>query len=163
MLLYIRHGDDRGNDIYRHDRPLNDHGCHRARREAKHLVEKYGHPHRVVVSPFRRALGTLTAMSPHFNLPVEVHQDPRIAQRLHGKQQHDPHLSPETLAVITVNEDEKAFRHRVAEHVRDARAWAALSTVWCITHQAVIEMVAPHFSKKVPDDLDFLDHVVMLD
>lgn len=161
-LLYLRHGDDRGNDIYRHDRPLNDRGRHKAAKEAQCLIEKYGHPHRVFVSPFRRTRETLTAMALHFDRPVEVHQDPRIAQRLSSKQQRDPRISPETLAAITVNEDEKAFHLRIIPHVRDARAWAALSTVWCITHQAVIEAVAPHFGRSVPDRLDFLDNVVML-
>jgi broad specificity phosphatase PhoE len=163
MLLYLRHGDDRGNDIYRHDRPLNDHGKHRAGKEARRLIKKYGHPNRVFVSPFRRAQETLTAMALHFDRPVEVHQDPRIAQLLSSKQQQDPHISPETRAVIIVNEDEKAFRHRVATHVRDARAWAAISMVWGITHQAVIEEIAPHFDTEVPKSLNFLDHVIMLE
>jgi broad specificity phosphatase PhoE len=102
-------------------------------------------------------------MALHFNRPVEVHQDPRIAQRLSSKQQREPHISPETLAAITVNEDEEAFSRRVSAHVRDARAWATVSTTWCITHQAVIEAAAPHFGAKLPNRLDFLDHVVMLE
>jgi phosphohistidine phosphatase SixA len=162
MLLYLRHGDDRGNDLYKHDRSLNDRGKHKVEKEARRLIKKYGHPHRVFVSPFRRTRETLTIMSLHFDRPVEVRQDPRIAQHLSRKQQITPHISPETLAAITINEDEEAFRRRVTSHVEDARAWAAISTVWGITHQAVIEEVAQHFGAKVPNSLDFLDHILML-
>lgn len=163
MLLYIRHGDDRGHDAYRHDRPLNEHGRHKADKEARRLIQKYGHPHRVFVSPFRRARETLAAMALHFEKPVEVHQDPRIAQHLSPKQQRDPHISPETLAAITVREDEEAFHHRIFTHVRNVQTWAAISTVWSITHQAVIEAIAPHFGKRVSSNLDFLDHIIMLE
>jgi broad specificity phosphatase PhoE len=163
MLLYLRHGDDRGNDVYRHDRPLNNHGIRKASKEALRLIQKYGHPHRVFVSPFRRARETLTAMAVHFERPVEIHQDPRIAQHLSSKQQRDPHISPETRAAITIKEDGETFRRRISAHVRDVRAWAAISTVWSITHQAVIETIAPHFGKSVSDNLAFLDHVLMLE
>lgn len=162
MLLYLRHGDDRGNDIYRHDRPLNDHGKHKAGKEAQRLIQKYGHPHRVFVSPFRRARDTLTAMSLYFDHPVEVHQDPRIAQYLSNKRQRNPHISPETLAAISIYEDDKIFHHRISAHVRDMRAWSAISTVWSITHQGVIEAIAPHFNKSVTKNLNFLDHIIML-
>lgn len=163
MLLYLRHGDDRGNDPYRHDRPLNARGRHEAGREARRLIKKYGHPHRVFISPFRRARDTLIAMTPHFERPVEIHHDPRIAQHLSSRQQRDPHISPETLATITLREDKETFRDRISAHVRDMRAWSASGTVWSITHQAVIEAIAPHFGKKISRSLDFLDHVLMLE
>lgn len=163
MLIYLRHGDDRGNDIYRQDRHLNDHGRHKASKKARRLIERYGHPDRVFVSPFRRALETLEVMAPRFNRAVEIHRDPRIAQRLSPKQQVAPHISPETLAVIMIAEDENAFQHRVADHVGDVLSRAGTETVWCITHQVVIEAVTPHFGMEAPRDLDFLDHVVVLE
>jgi phosphohistidine phosphatase SixA len=160
MLIYLRHGDDRGNDLYQHDRPLNTHGKHEAGKEARHLIEKYEHPNRVCFSPFRRARETLEAMATCFRRPVEVHQDPRIAQHLSKKQQRAPQISPETLKLITIHEDEETFQRRVSDHVRVARAWTG--TIWCITHQTVIEKIAPHFGMKAPRRLDFLDYVVML-
>jgi broad specificity phosphatase PhoE len=163
MLFYLRHGDDRGNDAYRHDRPLNAPGRQEVGRETRNLLEKYGHPCRVFVSPFRRARETLAVMTPHFQRYVEIHQDPRIAQRLSRRQQRETSISPETLATITLGEDRSDFRRRVAAHVRDMRVWAALGTVWCVTHQAVIEEVAPHFGKKIRKSLNFLDCVLMLD
>jgi broad specificity phosphatase PhoE len=132
VLIYLRHGDDRGNDVYRHDRPLNDRGKHRARKEAGRLIKKYGHPDSVFVSPFRRARETLEAMVACFERPVAVRQDLRLAQRLGTKQQRDPHIRPETLALITLNEDEDAFRCRVADHVKATRTCAATSTVWSL-------------------------------
>lgn len=162
MLIYLRHGDDRGHDSYHHDRPLNDKGRHKAAKKTRELIQKYGHPDRVFVSPFRRTRETLAAMSPHLDRPVEIHQDPRIAQRLRSKQQRDPRVSPETLATITLDENEEAFQHRIAAHVKDARQWATAGPVWGITHQAVIEALGPHFGKKTRGSLDFLDHVLML-
>lgn len=163
MLLYLRHGDDRGDDIYRHDRPLNAQGRQEVARETRKLLDRFGRPHHVFVSPFRRARETLAVMTPHFQRHVEVHQDPRIAQRLSGRQQREANISPETLAAITLGEDGHAFRRRVAAHVRDMRAWAALGAVWCVTHQAVIEEAAPHFGRKIKGSLDFLDSVLMIE
>jgi len=163
MLIYLRHSDDRGDDVYRHDRRLNDRGKRKAAKEARRLIEKYGHPDTVFVSPFRRAVETMDCMTVHFERPVDIHRDPRVAQHLGDKQRRDPSVSPQTLEVIVVNEDIAAFRTRVADHVADARRRAAAgAAVWVITHQVVIEEAATHFGVEIPGDLDFLDHVVML-
>jgi broad specificity phosphatase PhoE len=163
MLIYLRHGDDRGDDDYRHDRRLNDRGKKQASKEAKQLIETYGHPDVVFVSPFRRAIETVDCMTVHFARPVEIHRDARIAQHLSGKQQRDPKVSPATLEVIVVDEDRDAFKKRVAEHVGRVRRRAKEgSAIWCVTHQVVIEEIAEHFDVKISGSLDFLDHVVML-
>jgi broad specificity phosphatase PhoE len=158
MLLYLRHGDDRGNDEYRHDRRLNDRGREKASKVAKRLVEKYGCPDVVLVSPFRRALETVEAMKERFEQPVTIHSDARIAQYVGNK--IDPKISPETATWVSVTEDQAAFRQRIAAHVTDVRY--ANGAIWCVTHQVVIEEIAEHFGVKISDDLDFLDHVVML-
>lgn len=163
MLIYLRHSDDRGEDVFRHDRRLNDRGRKMAAKEAKHLIEKYGHPDVVFVSPFRRAVETLDSMTKHFEHPVEIHRDPRIAQCLSDRQRRDPSISPETLEVIVIDEDRGMFKQRVAEHIAQARRRAQEgSMIWCITHQAVVEEVAAQCEVKISGDLDFLDHVVML-
>jgi broad specificity phosphatase PhoE len=158
MLLYLRHGDDRGDDVYRHDRRLNDRGREKAAKAAKRLIEKHGHPDVAYVSPFKRAIETLDVMSTRFDRPVDVRRDPRIAQCLLGKR--DPQVRPETRSVIDVTESLDAFRSRIAAHVAEARAMPGV--VWCITHQAVIEEAARHFGVDVSSDLDFLDCAIML-
>lgn len=160
MLIYLRHGDDRGDDAYRHDRPLTDRGKEKAAKAAKRLIEKYGHPDVVYVSPFRRALETLEAMTPRFEREVAVRRDRRVAQHLSEKQQRAPLVRPETLAQADVAEDRGAFRRRVAEHVEEVRH--ASGVIWCVTHQVVIEEIAVQLDKDVPANLDFLDYVVML-
>lgn len=163
MLLYLRHGDDRGDDEYRHDRRLNDRGRKKARKEAKRLIEEYGHPDAVFVSPFRRAIETLNCMTAHFTRPVDVHRDRRIAQHLSAKQRAAPSISPETLEIIAVDEDRDAFKKRISNHVEDVqRRVNEGATIWGITHQVVIEAVAEHFGLKISGDLDFLDHIVVL-
>jgi broad specificity phosphatase PhoE len=159
-LIYLRHGDDRGNDIYRHDHRLNKHGRAQAPKAAKRLIEKYGHPNTVLCSPFRRTLETLTAMSERFTRPVIVHSDSRLAQGLSEERQRDPQVSPETLAQIMLVEDKAAFQLRIAKHVSEVRRMSGV--IWCVTHQAVIEEVAIHFNVKIPERIDFLDHVVMV-
>ena len=161
MLIYLRHGDDRGNDVYRHDRPLNDRGRTKAGKAFGDLAEKYGHPDTVIVSPFRRAVQTLEAMAEHFTRVVYVQRDRRVAQYLSGK--HDPSISPETAVQIAVDEDRDGFRARVSDHVEDVRRRNQVGTViWCITHQIVIEEAAEYFGVKIPGNLDFLEDVVML-
>ena len=101
-------------------------------------------------------------MAPVFERSVETHIDPRIAQRLSKKQRNNPSVSPETLAIVDIDEDGDAFRRRVAAHVRDVRARAQAKSIWVITHQGVIEEVASQFGVKISGDLDFLDYVVMI-
>ncbi len=165
MLLYLRHGDDRDDDVYRHDCRLTDRGKKKASKQAERLIEKYGHPDRVFVSPFKRTLETLAAMSEHFSREVEVHRDPRVAQHLSQKQQGAPSVSPETLAQVAIVEDRDAFRRRVRDHVEDVLRRLqrrASEVIWCITHRAVIEEVADHFGVEISGGLGFLDHVAML-
>lgn len=163
MLLYLRHGDDRGENFYRHDRRLNDRGRKEAGKEARRLIDKLGHPDVVYVSPFRRAKETLACMADHFERAVETHCDRRIAQHLSNKQRKNPSISPQTLELVAIEEDDAAFRRRVADHVREARARAqGPLNIWAITHQVVIEEVAEQFDVKISGDLDFLDHVVMI-
>ena len=160
-LIYFRHGDDRGTDIYRHDRQLNGRGRKKARKTFGELAEKYGHPDTLFVSPFRRSIQTLETMIEQFKRPVDVHRDPRIAQYLGSKRA--PSVSPETAALVAVDESLEAFQARVGDHVEDARRRKGVgASIWCITHQIVIEEVADHFDVKIPGALDFLDHVIML-
>jgi broad specificity phosphatase PhoE len=159
VLIYLRHGDDRGDDVYRHDRCLNARGREKAEKAARRLIEKLGHPDVAYVSPFRRAVETMEVMSARFDRAVTVHRDPRIAQCLSEKQRRDPQVSPETRAQVVIDESPEAFRQRVANHVAEVRGTSGV--IWCVTHQAVIEVIAAHFGVKISDDLDFLDHVVM--
>ena len=162
MLVYLRHGDDRGDDVYRHDRRLNGRGRTDARKEAGRFVETLGHPDVVYVSPFRRTRETLACMAAVFERPVETHDDPRIAQHLSKKQRSNPSVSPQTLAIVNIDEDGDTFRRRVADHVRSVRHLAQAKIVWAITHQSVIEEVASQLGVKISGDLDFLDYVVMI-
>lgn len=161
MLIYLRHGDDRGAEIYRHDRHLNSRGKKRAGKAFGKLTEKYGHPDTLFVSPFRRAIQTLEAMTVRFKRPVDIHRDPRVAQYLGDKK--EPLVSPETAALVVRDESWGAFQTRIRLHVEDVRGRERVgATIWCVTHQIVIEEVALCFGVKIPGDLDFLDHVVML-
>lgn len=165
MLLYLRHGDDRGEDVYRHDRPLNDRGRKEARQEARRLIEKLGHPDLVYVSPFRRAKETLACVSGGFEREVETICDIRIAQRLSEKQRKKAGVHPETLALVDLDEEREAFRRRVTDHVREVRnriAKVPNLNIWAITHQGVIEEVARQFHVKIGGDLGFLDYVIMV-
>ena len=85
MLIYLRHGDDRGDHVYKHDRPLNDRGRKKARKAFEALLGTYGPPDTLFVSPLRRAIQTLDMMAPQFKRPVDMHRDPRVAQYLGGK------------------------------------------------------------------------------
>lgn len=161
MLIYLRHGDDRGDDVYKHDRPLNDRGRKKSREAFDALIEKYGHPDTLFVSPLRRALQTLEVMAPQFKRPVDVHRDPRVAQYLGRKR--EPIVSPATAAVVLLDEGLPAFRARVQAHAADAKRRSDVgAAIWCITHQIVIEEAATLFGVRISGDLDFLDHVVML-
>ncbi len=160
-LIYLRHGDDRGNDVHRHDRHLNERGRQAAVLAAAHLIETHGHPDVAYVSPYRRAVETIDAMSARFTQPVVVQRDPRVAQLLSEKRQRDPAISPETRAQVAIIEDRDAFRRRVASHVDEVQRHTA-AVIWCVTHQVVVERVAALLDVRMNGDLDFLDHLVVV-
>jgi broad specificity phosphatase PhoE len=163
MLLYLRHGDDRGDDSYRQDRRLSPRGKRKVPKKVLRLIEAYRQPDTVFVSPYRRALDTLEAVLPYFQHRPYVVRDARIARRLSDKQQRDPSVSPQTLEPVNIHETDKMFRARVASHVEEVRRRAAEEEdVWCITHQAVIKEIAAHFGVKIHSGLDFLDILVAL-
>lgn len=158
MLIYLRHGDDRRDDEYRHDRQLTVHGKEKASKKAKKLIENYGHPIVVYVSPLRRALQTYDVMSTdRFFRKVTLHKDSRLALHLGGKK--DPQVSPETLPYVALTEDRPAFEKRVLAQLTDAKRESGVT--WCITHQVVIELIADRTGVKISGSLDFLDHVVI--
>ncbi len=166
MLIYIRHGDDRDDDPdHRHDRRLTDRGKRRASRLAKRLIKKYGHPEVVHVSPFRRTRETLQAMTERFTSPVIVHCDVRLAQYLSKKQQRAPDVSPDTASAgAPIFETSDEFDLRVKQHVEEmhrAGHHRSSGAIWCITHTIVVQRVAGYFNVNEPDDLDFLDHLVI--
>ena len=99
-------------------------------------------------------------MASRFERDVPIRKDPRVAQHLSEKQQRDPQISPETSALVTIVESRAAFHDRIESHVKEVRA--AHGAIWCVTHQAVIEVIADHFGVKISEDLDFLDFVIML-
>jgi broad specificity phosphatase PhoE len=158
VLIYLRHGDDRRDDVYRHDRQLTLHGKEKASKKAKKLIENYGHPVSVYVSPLRRALQTFDVMSTdRFFRKVTMHKDSRLALHLGGKK--DPQVSPETLPFVALVEDRPTFEKRVLAQLDDVRQ--SKGNTWCITHQVVIELIAEHAGVKISGSLDFLDHIVI--
>lgn len=158
MLIYIRHGDDRSGGPYRHDRELTKQGRAKAAKQAVRLIKKYGHPNTVHVSPFRRTLETLEAMTSHFLKEVQTQQDLRVAQRTRKKKKQ---LHPATLAILSSREPEDpgAFYQRVVSHAKEIVVLPGVT--WIITHRAVLKKVAKYFSVK-EISLDFLDYFVII-
>jgi broad specificity phosphatase PhoE len=160
-LIYIRHGDDRGDDDYRHDRRLNDRGRKKASRAARRLIEDHGHPDVAYVSPYRRAVETLDAMSERFERPVTLRCDARVAQMLSEKQQRAPDVSPQTRDQVAIAETQEEFHRRITAHVEEVGRRTE-AVIWCVTHQAVIEEIAHRFGAKLGGDLDYLDHLIVV-
>lgn len=165
MLIYLRHADDHDDDAeHRHDRGITGKGARKASKLANKLIEQYGHPTAIYVSPFQRTRQTAAAMSERFEHPVPVHQEPRISRLFGKKQQRDPDISSKTADAVPIVETRETFHARVRAHAEDMRLAGhhrSTPVIWCITHKIVVKDIAKHFGVVVPKDFDFLDYIVI--
>jgi broad specificity phosphatase PhoE len=166
MMIYIRHGDDHSEDNkHHHDRRLNDRGKRKASKVAKRLIKEHGHPSIVYVSPFRRTVETIEAMTERFDRPVSVIQDPRIAQYFgKKKKRRGIEIGHELAGVISIDDNKDAFRMRVGQHIDDVRLadhHRSDVVVWCITHSVVLEHISDYFDEPLSDPVGFLDYLVI--
>ncbi len=165
MLIYLRHADDHDDDAeHRHDRGITSSGAKQARKLAKKLIKKYGHPSAIYVSPFQRTHQTVNAMSERFEHPVPVHQEPRISRLFSHKQQRDPDIGRATASVVPIVEERDEFHARVRTHIEAmqlAGHHRSSTAIWCVTHKIVVKDVAKHFGVDMPKEFDFLDYIVI--
>jgi broad specificity phosphatase PhoE len=165
MLIYIRHGNDHSDDNkHHHDRGLTDKGKRSASKAATRLIAEHGHPSIVYVSPFQRTLQTAEAMAEQFDRPVEVIQDPRIAQYFgKKKRRRGIKIGRELAALAPLDDDKAAFRLRVDQHIEDVRLanhHRSDVVVWCVTHTIVLKHIGKQFGESA-SDLDFLDYIAI--
>jgi len=164
-LIYIRHADKEYSNgdanIYKHDPGITETGVKNAKLVCNHLIEQYGIPILVLVSPYKRTRETAETMlsqidkidkkkimfidtelseylGNHRNVPIDVHDKTRIY--------NPPH--PETFAQM---------KTRVKSHQNKIQVYSSYKktgVVWVITHGLIMKQIAKlngiNISKEFP-------------
>lgn len=162
-LHYIRHGHDEYDDAtYNHDNRITDEGRKAARRLAIKLVRKYGPPHKIYCSPFRRTVATLAEMTRILDRIPEVVYSTDLSRYFTASNRADPDIAPETGEFgVPIDEGKEGFLRRVEKHVADMRHHQrGDKVVWCITHALVFKRVARLHAVPCPSRVPFLAHFV---
>lgn len=179
MYLFIRHAEKshrNGHPIsavsnsetreYSYDPTITSNGATAAKHLGAILVEKYGRPTKVIISPYLRA--RQTALQMLTCLPIELRPEPQVDTRLseylghHRGKQIDLH--PLTIAYRPPCDE--SFEN-LEERVRNYASTLQIDPqdrVWVVTHGLVIKLLAKHFhcsDHKRPYHLGFLDGILV--
>lgn len=160
MIVYVRHSDDEGGDCSKaHDCRLTRRGISLASTVGSKLIEKYGIPNIVYVSPFRRTIQTVNAMLRSVDTTnIEVIEDVRIGRYFSSREQRHPDIDPQTdVTGLHVEESYTQFKHRVRRFARFMKQFVASDQVaWVVTHALVYKQLAYYYSRDIPSHIPFM-------
>lgn len=157
--VIFRHADDRVKSVHKQDPPITKSGKKNTRVFAQDLIRKYGVPHEVRISPFRRTRETFEALEKELGDYKNVYVDINLSRHFSKKERKKPKVSDETLQYeIPIDEDTRKFRERVRTCAKSLRSYDENKTIWIITHALVVKEMAKHFSVNISDNIDFLQH-----
>lgn len=162
MIIYIRHShDEEGNPEYRHDPVLTKHGEELAREAGKKLLDKYGVPDHVYVSPFRRTKYTMKAMLGKDVSKTEIHVDSRLARFFSSNERKDHDVNPKTLRhKIDIEETKEQFSDRVKEFTKFINAKNNNKVIiWCITHTSTYKVISHIYGIDLPEEIPYMYYV----
>jgi len=142
--VYIRHGEKAyDNNLKREyglDPPLTPSGKEAALALAQELISKYGHPARIVSSPFLRCRETAAALAQVAGIP-DVELDRELGEYLGNKTVStlEGLVRAETLAAQPyINETFSQLCKRALSHTQGQRP----SSCWYVSHGLVISRIA---------------------
>lgn len=152
--VYIRHADkaykNMEAEIFKHDPGITQIGVERARNVGLQLLKEYGHPTRIVSSPYRRARETAIIMNMILPNPLEdIEVDPNLSEYL-GNHNNVP-LDVTTATMIHKPPHPETFedmKKRVKKHVEKIRKDKSGGIVWFITHGLIIKQVGSSIGLK---------------
>lgn len=164
MIIWIRHSDDehRHQQKYTHDTDLNSNGKKIARDKGREILKKYGIPHIIYCSPFKRTVQTLEEILK--NLPqdktknIKIIYEPMISRYFSEQEKLNPEVSKSTIKKgIILDKDHKHFKYRVVKFKNNIHKTHENKTVFCITHSTIYKTLAKNYKVKIPDHIPFMD------
>ena len=167
-VIYIRHGDDHDKDPkYEQDHEITKSGKKDCKRVAEKLIEKYGHPDMIRVTPFLRGVQTVKAMKDVLKAKTEIVFDANLSRFFSKREKKNPSVAPETLEFKPpIMETRKEFHKRTSKHykkMKKGKYFQKGKMIWCITHALVLKAVAEKADVSLPDHYDFLERFIVED
>lgn len=169
--IYIRHADKEyangDANLYKHDPGITSDGVEKARMVAKHLLEQWGPPDRIVLSPYRRTRETAAIMNSVLPKKVSMHVDTDLSEYLGNHRSvpidvtestlvHDP-PHPETFSDM---------KSRVRDHhikITNYSKRKKKGIIWVVTHGLIIKQVAGLIGVKMPKEFPTLTCLSIVD
>ena len=169
--VYIRHADKEYANgdaaLYKHDPGITSDALEKTRMVAKHLIDQWGPPDRIVLSPYRRTRETAAVMSSVLEKKVPMHIDTDIAEYLGNHRNvpidvtestlvhHPPHPESFTQMKLRV----KNHHNRITTYGRKKRK----GVIWIITHGLIIKSIAALIGVKAPKEFPTLTCLSIVD
>ncbi len=150
--VYIRHAEKEyangDSMLYKHDPGITDNGIEKSKMVAKHLVEQWGYPNFIIVSPFRRTRETASIMNNTLETPVKIIIDSKLSEYL-GNHRTVPIDVTENTQLYNPPHPEifNDMKKRVKKHHDDIIKFIENNNktggvIWIITHGLIIKQVA---------------------
>lgn len=167
-ILYLRHSEDsEGNSTFLHDAKLVNSGKRDSYKKAVHLVNKYGFPTKIYISPFERARETAIYFSKALKLidpkkKVEFRIDPKLSRFFTKKDQKNPEMRDKTKRYNPpVYEEIDDLYSRINKQLLSMRERGYLNpngkiTIWCLTHALFCKKMLLISGLESPEHIPFL-------
>ena len=158
MLIYIRHADDNKTATHRHDGSLSMNGIEDASVYGKKLIQEYGVPDCIIMSPYRRTVQTAyTLIDDH---DVEMYYDNDISKYISRRivKSSSASINKETNSYDPPKgETGQEVRNRTNRHCRSMKKEWRGKIVWIVTHAIVFKYARDYYGKKGKSHINFLD------
>ncbi len=170
--IYIRHADKEYANgdaaMYKHDPGITDNGVEKTKMVARHLIEQWGNPDSIIVSPYRRTRETAQIMNSVLNKKVKVKIDIELSEYLGNHRNipidvtertkvHDP-PHPETFSDMKGRV--RKHHHRITNFSKQQKDGGV---VWIITHGLIIKQVASLIGIKMAKEFPTLTCLSIVD
>jgi len=168
--IYVRHADKEyvngDADMYKHDPGITERGVEKSKMVAEHLIEQWGIPNRIVVSPYRRTRETAKVMRSVIGKKIPIHVDREVSEYLGNHREVDIDVTESTLVhdpphpetFTDMKNRVKSHHHKITKYTKKTSG-----VIWIITHGLIMRQVASLIGIKMTRDFPSLTCLSILD
>lgn len=173
MIIHMRHAnDEEKNPKYKYDTHITKKGKHDTKKLTHEIIEKYGYPDIIIVSPFSRCIETAfiiinemalikTGENPHYCLENydKLEVSTNLSRMFSKSDKTHPSVSSRTLEYkIPIFETESDVSKRVKRHVKKVSRTNGFTL--CITHASIYKKINAIMNDDYQERIDFLEYFV---
>lgn len=160
--IYIRHADKEyangDANLYKHDPGITSAGVEKAKIVAKHLVDQWGIPDKIIVSPYRRTRETAkilrsTLIKPGLLVKIPIHVDRELSEYLGNHRNIPIDVTESTLFYEPPHpETFSTMKNRVKVHHEKITKYMKRNggVIWIVTHGLIMRQVGFMCGIKMP-------------